>query len=404
MNSVLLVAAEASSALFAQRLLEHWKSEGQDVKAFGIGSNAMEAIGFERLGKSEEMAVMGLAEIIEHYDHIKTVFNNLVAEAEKRRPDVVILMDYPGFNLRFAKKMKELGIPVVYYITPQIWAWRKGRVRTIKECCDQVFVLFPFEASFFEEAGVRCQFVGHPLLDELDPKYSDPVFRKIQRNKSGIADDQIVIGLMPGSRKGEIQRHLDIQIEVARRLYKKYSNVRILLMCAPTVDKEKLQEKLQDVRFPYMLLKNEPFEMIHLADYILAASGTATLQVALLEKPMVVMYKFKWLTGVLAKLIVRGVKYFCIVNLIAGREIVPERWQGPANPDELTKLMSRYLEEPDYTNQVRSDLHKIHSQLGERGATKRVAQAIKAYFKGQPTESAFQGQPTESAFRRGAKS
>jgi lipid-A-disaccharide synthase len=382
MGSVLLVAAEASSALFAQRLLEHWKKENQNIQVFGIGSDAMEAIGFERLGNSEDMAVMGLAEIVEHYNHIKTVFHRLIAEAEKRRPDVVVLMDYPGFNLRFAKKMKALGIPVVYYITPQIWAWRKGRIRTIQECCDQVFVLFPFELTFFEKAGVRAQFVGHPLLDEMDPKYLDPGYRKIQRNKFGISDDQVVIGLMPGSRRGEIERHLDIQIEVARRLYKNHPNVRILLMCAPTVDKEKLQEKMQDVRFPYMLLKNEPFEMIHLADYILAASGTATLQVALLEKPMVVMYKFKWLTGVIAKLIVRGVRYFCIVNLIAGREIVPERWQGPANPDELTKLMARYLEEPGHTHQVRTDLHKIHSQLGNQGATLRVAQALQPYFKG----------------------
>jgi lipid-A-disaccharide synthase len=283
-----------------------------------------------------------------------------------------------------AKKMKALGIPVVYYITPQVWAWRKGRVHSIKKYCDQVFTLFPFEKQFFEAAGVPCQFVGHPLLDEMDPKYFDEGYRKQQRTRFGIADDEVVIGLMPGSRRGELRQHLDMQIEVARRLYKNYTKIRVLLMCAPTVDKEKLQEKMQDVRFPYMLLKNNPNDMIHLADCILAASGTATLMVALLEKPMVVMYKFKWLTGILAKILVRGVKFFCIVNLIAGREIVPERWQEKATADELYRLMSRYLEDPSYTGEVRQNLHQIRSQLGEKGATARVAEALKSYFQGSP--------------------
>ena len=250
MSSVLLVAAEASSALFAQRLLEHWKKEKQDVQAFGVGSDAMEALGFERLGKSEEMAVVGIAEIIEHFGKLRSIFHALVAEAEKRRPKVAIIMDYPDFNLMLAKKLKAMGIPVVYYITPQVWAWRKGRVHTIKKYCDRVFTLFPFETPFFEKVGVPCQFVGHPLLDELDPKYFDDEYRWQHRRRYGIADDEVVIGLMPGSRRMEIKHHLDLQIEVARRLYKDYQKVRVLLMCAPTVDKEKLQEKLQDVRFP----------------------------------------------------------------------------------------------------------------------------------------------------------
>ncbi len=381
MSSVLLVAAEASSARFAQRLLEHWKTENADVQAFGVGSDAMEALGFERIGKSEEMAVVGIVEIIEHYGKLRDVFHNLVAEAEKRRPKVAIIMDYPDFNLMLAKKLKALGIPVVYYITPQVWAWRKGRVHTIKKYCDQVFVLFPFEASFFELAGVPCTFVGHPLLDELDPKYWDAGYLKLHRQRYGIQDDETVIGLMPGSRRGEIKNHLDMQIETARRLYKKYPKIRVLLMCAPTVDKEKLLEKLQDVRFPYMLLKIEPFEMIHLADYILAASGTATLMVGLLEKPMVMMYKVNTFTYALAKTLVRGIKHYGIVNLIAGREIVPECIQFDANPDKLTKEMSRFLEEPGYADQMKKDLRQIRTQLGEKGATKRVAEALKVYLQ-----------------------
>lgn len=383
MSSVLLVAAEASSSLFAQRLLEHWikhSSAKTPTEYFGVGSLAMEHIGFERLGKSEDMAVMGLAEIIEHYKEIKAVFNLVVAEAIKRKPKVAILMDYPGFNLRLAKKLKQLGVPVVYYITPQVWAWRQDRVKIIKQYCDQVFVLFPFEKEFFEKHGVACEFVGHPLLDEMDPKYSSADFQNLQRAKYGVGPEDILVGLMPGSRHGEIKLHMQPQIEVAKKMIHADPRVKILVLCAPTVEKETLLAYMDDVRFPYILLKNDPLEMISLVDVMLAASGTATLQVGLLEKPMVVMYKFKWITGVIAKLIVRGVKFFCIVNLIFGREVVPERWQEAASPEHLFELLSRYLKDPEYTEKVRKDLHQLRFQLGDIGATSRVANALERYF------------------------
>lgn len=382
MKSVLMVSAEASSALFAQRLLEHWKKTNADIHAFGVGSQAMEDLGFERLGKAEEMAVVGAAEIIEHYGELKKVFNNLVEQAAARRPQLAIVMDYPDFNLMLAKKLHALGIPVIYYISPQVWAWRKGRIKKIKKYCEKVLVLFPFEVPFYQEKGVPVEFVGHPLVDELDDKYFSPEHRKQHRNRCGIQDDDIVIGLMPGSRRLEIKQHLDLQFKVAERLYKTYPKIKILLMCAPSVEKETLQSKLEDIRFPYILQKDDPVEMIELCDVVLAASGTATLFVGLLEKPMVVMYKMKWLTGVIAKVLVRGVKFFGIVNLILGYEAVPERWQGGANVDELYRLMKRYIDDPVYKNQVINDLKKLKNQLGDRGATARVAQQVDQFLKG----------------------
>lgn len=342
----------------------------------------MEALGFERLGKAEEMAVVGAAEIIEHYGELKKVFNNLVAEAERRRPDVAIVMDYPDFNLMLAKKLKALGIPVIYYISPQVWAWRKSRVKKIKKYCDKILVLFPFEVDFYKQQNMPVEFVGHPLLDEIDDKYFSPDHRKNHRNRCGIQDDEIVIGLMPGSRRLEIKQHLDLQFKVAEKLYKAYPKIRILLMCAPSVDKEGLKEKLDDIRVPYILRKDEPVEMIELCDIILAASGTATLFVGLLEKPMVIMYKMKWFTGIIAKVLVRGVKFFGLVNLILGREAVPERWQGGANVDELFKLMKRYIDDPAYKQQVINDLKLVKLQLGDKGATSRVAVAVEPYLKG----------------------
>lgn len=381
MDQVLIVAAEASSVTYAQRVLETWKKQGRKIHAFGVGSQDMENMGFERLGKSEEMAVVGAAEIISQYSHLKGVFDTLVAEAEKRRPQVAMVMDYPEFNLMLAKKLHALGISVVYYISPQVWAWRKGRVKTIKKYCKKVFVLFPFELPFYQEHGVPCEFVGHPLLDELDDRLlNDPEYLKTHRNQCGIQDNEIVLGLMPGSRRMELKQHFQIQLDTARILSKKYANLKIVILTAPTFSKEQMQEYLEDFRLPYILLKDESFRMIHLVDIMLVASGTATLQVGILRKPMVIMYKMKWLTGVFAKIFVRGTKYFGLVNLILGKEAVPERWQGDVTPENMAKLVERYIVDPAYKAQVIADLERVRQYLGDRGATQRVVKALDEYL------------------------
>lgn len=378
---IMFVAAEASSSLFALRLMEFWKKQKRDYHFFGVGSPEMEALGFERLGKSEEMAVVGVSEIIDQYAHLKEVFNRLVAEAARRRPKLVVVMDYPEFNLMLSKRLHAMGIPVVYYVSPQVWAWRKGRVEQIKKYCRKVLLLFPFEREFYASKNVPFEFVGHPVLDELNDKYFTAEYRRSHRARCGVQENEIVIGLMPGSRRGEIKQHLQMQLEIARRLCLKYSNIRILLMVAPTRTKEELQDQLGDLKFPLMMQKDEPLEMIHLADFILAASGTATLQVALLEKPMVIMYKMKWLTGIVAKVLVRGVKFFGLPNLIAGREIVPERWQGGANVEDLFQLMCRYIDDPIYAQKVRDDLADLKKHLGDKGATARVAASLEEYLQ-----------------------
>lgn len=380
MSSVLIVAAEASSVLYAQRLLEYWKQEKEVVTAFGIGSKEMEQIGFERFGKSEEMAVMGIAEVLQHYNFIKSVFYNLLEEVKKRKPQVAILMDYPGFNLRLAKELHALGIPVIYYISPQVWAWRKNRVYTIKKYCQKVLLLFPFEVAFYKEKGVPYEFVGHPILDELDAKLLDPEYLKIRRNQCGISDQEIVLGLMPGSRRMELKQNFSVQLEVARRLVKKYSQLKVLIMAAPNFEKEDLLPYLEDFRVPYMLIKDDPFRMIHLTDICLVTSGTATLMVGLLRKPMIIMYRLKWLTALVAKVVVRGTRFFGLVNLIRGKEVVPECYQKQVDPDYITPLVERYINDIEYRNSVKNELAQLEHQLGDRGVTPRVAKAIACYL------------------------
>jgi lipid-A-disaccharide synthase len=384
---IMIVAAEASSALYAQRLLEHWRFIGKEIKSFGVGTQAMEDLGFERLGKSEEMAVVGIAEVIEHYSELKAVFERLVKAAVERRPQVILVLDYPDFNLKLAKELSAKGLRVVYYVSPQVWAWRKGRVNLIKKYCDKVLLLFPFEQEFYREKQVPYEFVGHPVLDDLSDSLFDESRRLLQRRRRGVQDDECLVGLMPGSRKSEIKLHLPLQIEVARRLCRDNSKVKILFLVAPTLSKEQIQDYLDNVQFPYLLIKDDPLEMIFLTDVILAASGTATLMVGLLQKPMVVMYKLKWLTGMIAKLVVHGVKFFGIVNLIFNREVVPERWQGGANPAELTRLMNRYIQDPQHATKVKAELAKLAAALGEKGATKRVAASLEKYFETEMSSS-----------------
>ncbi|MFN8789952.1 MAG: lipid-A-disaccharide synthase [Bdellovibrionales bacterium] len=376
--SVMFVAAEASSSHYALKILQEWKRQGRNIHAFGVGSQDMENLGFERLGKSEEMAVVGASEIIAQYEKLKAVFDRLVEEAARRRPRVVVVMDYPEFNLMLSKKMKALGLKVVYYISPQVWAWRKGRVKTIKKYCDKALLLFPFEVAFYEQHEVPCEFVGHPLLDEVDEKFFDPEYRKLHRNRCGIQDQEMVLGLMPGSRRLELKNHLPQQLRVAGELMRKHPNLRLVILCAPTIEKEQILAYMEDFRFSFQLLRTDPFEMIHLVDVMLAASGTATLQVGLLEKPMVIMYRMSNMTALFAKLVVKG--YFGLVNLILGEEVVPERFQWRATDEELFKLLDQWISNPQSQAPVIQKLKLLKSKLGDRGATSRVVKILERYL------------------------
>lgn len=379
-TEIMIIAAEASSAHYAKKLIQHWREKGRDYVFFGVGSDDMEAIGFERIGKSEEMAVVGAAEIVAHYSQLKGIFNQLVQAASERRPKFVILMDYPEFNLMLAKKMHQLGIKCFYYISPQVWAWRQGRVETIKKYCEKVFLLFPFEVDFYKSKNVPYEFVGHPLLDELDPELLSA--DKIQQRKEqyGIKKNEKLLALMPGSRRGELNQHLEIQLQVARKLLQKHEHLRIAFLVAPTIRREEFLQRLENFKSPYMILQDDPFKMISLADYVLVASGTATLMVGLLQKPMVIMYRMKWLTGVFVKVFVRGVKLFGLVNLILGSEVAPERMQSEANPEELFALLDRYITDEAHRQATVEKLSQLPVHLGERGATARVAESLEKYL------------------------
>ena len=380
-HRILIVAAEASSALYAQRLLEHWKANNISVEAFGVGSVEMEALGFERLGCSEEMGVVGFFEVLKHYNAIAQVFKRVCAAAQERKPQVVLLMDYPGFNLRLASKLKPLGIPIVYYISPQVWAWKTGRVKTIREVVDKMLVLFSFEKVFYDQHNVASEFVGHPLLDELNPDYFSAEKTSEQRALFGFKEGDFVLGLMPGSRQSEIKYHLDVQLQTAKILVKKHKNLKVSLLVAPTFSVEEAKSWLpQNLDFSVTLVKDEPMSMVQICDFVLCASGTATLFVGLLEKPMIVMYRMNSLTAWLAKRIVTSTPFFGMINLILGKEVAPEFFQEQASPDNLSSQIDRLIVNDEAREEMVNELKKTKASLGNRGATQRVAQALSRYF------------------------
>ncbi len=377
-NEILIVAAEASSGLFAQRLLEKMQSQKMDFHAFGVGTKDMENLGFERLGKSEEMAVVGASEIFAQFGLLKSVFDQLVESARVRKPKFAIVMDYPEFNLFLSRKLHALGIPVFYYISPQVWKWRKGRVHTIKKFCKKVFLLFPFEVDFYSKFDVPYNFVGHPLLDELDANALNEDQRKLLKTRLGLQADDVVLGIMPGSRRMEIRNLFAIELEAAKILWRKNNRLKIVILCAPTVEKEFLLPYLEDFRIPFLILKDDPFKMVSVTDYVIAASGTATLIVGLLKKPMVIVYKVSWLTGWFAKTIIGGM--FGLPNLIAKKEIVPELFQSQVNPVRIAAEIEKFMTDDGARREVIAELSQLWKSLGDRGATDRVLAEVKPYL------------------------
>jgi lipid-A-disaccharide synthase len=377
---VLIVAAEASSAAYAQQLLQIWNENNVSWTAAGIGSRDMEALGFQILGRSEELAVVGLQEIIAHWGDIKKAFHAVVNYATTEKPDFILLMDYPEFNLRLAKKMKSMGVPVVYYISPQIWAWRSYRVHNIKKIVDLMLVIFPFEEAFYKNHGLATRFVGHPLLEMLAEKKATP--QKIEYLRAHLLGDdrktgkKRILGLMPGSRKSELKYNLKTQIETAQKVVEQCPDAQPVLFIAPSLDEKVVREQALQFGYKGLFLKEDPFLMIHTADEILCASGTATLMVGLCEKPMVIMYRMNAISGYLAKWLVNKIPYFGMVNLIAEREIIPERFQERATVEELSRCLLQIISDQSLRKQMIFDLKQLKTKLGDGNGLQNLSQAL----------------------------
>ena len=337
-KKILVVAGEASGDLHGAGLLKELKKINPDLDFFGMGGDKMKNEGLKILYHINQVSFMGLFEILSHLSFLRRVFKDMTKQIDSNKPDLAILIDYSGFNLRLAKKLKQKNIPIVYYISPQVWAWRKNRVHKIKKYVNKMIVFFPFEVDFYKNKGVKVELVGHPLVNLAKPVLQKEEFLK----KIQAASDQTIIGLLPGSREQEIKKILPVMLEACQGLKRKIKDMKVIIGLAPTINKELVLSQVNqnsDVK----VLENLTYDVMKYSDLLLVTSGTATVESALMETPMLVIYKTNFLTYFLAKLLVK-VPYISMVNLIAQKKIVPEFIQDKAHP----KLIAKEMEDVPY--------------------------------------------------------
>ena len=325
----------------------------------------MEEADVRILYQVSEVAVVGITEVLPKMRFIHQALNELKGALKDNPPDLVVLIDYPGFNLNLAREAHDLGIPVLYYIPPQVWAWRERRVKKIAKRVDRVAVILPFEKEFYSRYGIQVEYVGHPLLEGLVDGRS--------RARPGIGGDHFpVVGLLPGSRNEEIARHMPPIMGAAETISRAYPDLRCILPLASTVGEEIVKPYLEKVKVHVTLCSANTREVLEACDLALIASGTATLEAAIAGTPMVILYKVSFLTYVITKLLAK-VSHIGLVNLVAGRGIVPELIQGDATDTRLAEEGLRLLEDETRREDMKENLRLVRDQLGQGGASERVA-------------------------------
>ena len=366
-REVMLVVGEASGDAHGAQLVDALHRRDAALKIYGVGGEQLNRRQFESLFSVAKLTGMGLVELIGNAGNLWRAYSLLKRTLKQRRPNLLVLIDFPEFNLRVAKLAKSLKIPVLYYVSPQIWAWRRGRVRQIARWVDQMAVIFPFEAAFYERHGVKATFVGHPLLESVKVVSG----RTATLRKIGLDPDKLTIALLPGSRHAEVSRHLPVMREAARRL-RREREVQFFCVCANTIDAAELAASLAQSGLRIPLVSEDRYDAIHAADLVWTASGTATLETALLGRPMIIIYRLSWLTYMIARSLVR-VDHIGMANLIAGERVVPELIQNDANPERLIAESRVFLDDSRLRSGISMRLARLRESLGGPGAADRVA-------------------------------
>lgn len=370
--TVLLVAGEASGDLRGAELVTALRALRPDVRVVGVGGERLRAAGMEVLVDAEELSAMGVTELFGRVGSIlrsyRRVRGAITGDAGTGRPDLVVLIDFPDFNLRLAKVARRSGIRVLYYVSPQVWAWRRYRVRTLAKRVDHLAVVFPFEAELYRGLA-QVSFVGHPALETVRATSAPADVRA----RHGLASDRPLVALLPGSRAAEIRALLPVMVEAVRRL-----DVQAVVALAH----EGLRPLARELCPPEMpLVAGETYDLVAASDLVLLASGSATLETALLERPMVIMYRLSPVTYALARMLVR-VPFIGMPNLILGKAAVPELIQAEVTPERVAAEARRILDDPVRAAEIRADLARVRSMLGEPGAAKRAAEIAAGMLDG----------------------
>ena len=371
---VLIVGGEASGDLYGGLLMRAMAGLERGIEFTGIGGPTMQAAGLRLLGDASQMGVTGLLEVAARLPVIWRAYRAARgAAAETQRPiDLAILIDYPDFNLRLAPYLHARGIPVLYFVSPQVWAWRRGRVKLIAKCVDRMLVILPFEQAFYRAAGVDVTFVGHPLLDLVRPERN----RRQALSLLKLDPARPTVALLPGSRGNEVRSLCAVMLAAARLLRDEFRDLQFVIPVAPTIDRTAIEAAVRaggrwDAP-PPLPVPEARYDAIAACDAAVVASGTATLECALLGVPMVITYRMNRLTFAMARRM-SSVPHIGMPNLIAGREIVPELMQGECRPDRIAAALRELLTDPARAATMRDDLSKVRARLGEPGSIDRAA-------------------------------
>ncbi|MDZ7749534.1 MAG: lipid-A-disaccharide synthase [Halofilum sp. (in: g-proteobacteria)] len=375
---LMISAGEASGDHHAARFVQALRQRGHAPVLAGMGGPRLAREGMELVVDCRELAIIGIVEVLVHWRRIMRELERLRARLRAAPPDLLILVDYPEFNLKLAATARELGVPVLFYVSPQVWAWRPHRVARIGRLVDMMAVLFPFEVDFYERAGVPVRYVGHPLVDEIHPEMPAADVRA----ELGLDRERPTLGLMPGSRRGEIERLLPLLLESARSVERERGPVNLVLPLAATLDPEPVQARIEQSGLEVRLVPGgRAYDVIPVCDAIVTASGTATLEVALLGVPMAVVYRVHWLTWQIMHRLMT-VDDIALVNIVAGRRIVQEFVQRHARPEAIAREAARLLDDADYRARMQAELAEVRTRMGEGDGPDRMAALIEEMLAG----------------------
>ena len=367
-KKIMIVAGEQSGDLHGSNLVRAMHRIDPDLRFYGIGGRKMREAGVELIADAADMAVVGLTEVVGKLGMILGVMRRMKLALKKLKPALLILIDYPDFNLRLGKAAKKDGVRVFYYISPQIWAWRKGRIHKIKEVVDKMAVILPFEEQVYRQVSMDVSFVGHPLLDVVKTKYA----RQEALSKFDLQDGITTVGLLPGSRKGEVSTLLPVMLKAARILMQSRPPVQFVLPLADALDRGFVEEMIRQESVPVRVVPNEIYDVIGVSDIVVVASGTATLETALLGTPMVIIYKVSPLSYYVGTKVI-NVTHIGLANLIAGKTIVPELIQDDANPNRIAAEVIGILADESRMQRIKEELNQIREKLGSPGASEKAA-------------------------------
>ncbi|MEA3362305.1 MAG: lipid-A-disaccharide synthase [Thermodesulfobacteriota bacterium] len=366
---VMIVAGEASGDLHGSNLIKAAAEHHPTLSFYGVGGGKMQAEGCRILFPSDELSVMGVVEVVRQLPKIFRRFKQLKRVIrETERPDLLVLIDFPDFNLRLAKVAKDAGVPVLYYISPKVWAWRSGRARVIAERVNRLALIFPFEPQIYKSLGVEAEYVGNPLLDE----FIDNQPQGSLRNNLGIGAEEQVVGIFPGSRNSELNYILDSLIETARLLSREKPEIKLLVPVAPSLSHHYLEQQFSAAGLSVFIVEENIYEVAAACDAVLTVSGTVTLQLALTGTPMAILYKVAPLSYAIGRRLIK-IDYAGLTNIVAGREIVREFIQDDADPELMCREMVRLLDDREYLAAMRRNLVEVRQLLGEPGCSGRVA-------------------------------